>query len=103
MMKDLLRKTYPQASTQEAAVALFCKEAGYKRASVHQWLSGASEPRPVVLKWLTQRLWLEDVCEAAVALEVFVEGIENDALKPGSPPIVRRDIRNLVDQVKAFS
>lgn len=100
-MKDLLREVYPQAPTQEQAVALFCVESGYKRAAVHQWLSGDKEPRPLILKWLRQRLVLERICDAAVALEIYVEGKENDALKPGTTPIIRHEIRDLVVKTRA--
>lgn len=100
-MKDLLREIYPEAKTLEAAVNLLCAETGYKRATVWQWLSGEAEPRPVVMKWIRQRQALVRICDAAEALEVYVEGKENDALPPNKPKIERRDIRNLVAEVKA--
>lgn len=100
-MKTLLREIYPEAKTLEAAVTLLCADIGYNRASVWQWMSGDAEPRPVVMKWIRQRQALERICEAAVTLEVYVEGKENDALPPNKPKIERREVRNLVAEARA--
>ena len=99
-MKTTLREIYPQAKSQNEAVGLFCKETGYTRASVMDWLSGTREPRPVVLQWFEYRKHLERLCALAEALEVFVERFENDRLKPDQTKISRREVRDLVAEIR---
>ena len=100
-MKEAIREIYPQAKSQNEAVDMLCKETGYTRASVMDWLSGTREPRPVVLQWFEYRKHLERLCALAEALEEFVEQSENDRLKPDQPRVSRHEVRDLVAEIRA--